>query len=96
LALVAGDFPELDKRLAALNKQVAAKELDAAAAGTVSDHALAQADNVLLKLDAVLAKMLDLESFNELIELVRGLIDEQDDVLGETKTLRKRQLFGLE
>lgn len=96
LALVAKDFPELDKRLAALNAQVAAKELDAATAGTAGEHALAHADEVLLKLDAVLAKMLDLESFNELIELVRGLIDEQDDVINETKTLRKKQLFGLE
>lgn len=95
LALVATDFPELDKRLAALNAQVSANELDPAA-GLAGEHALAQADNVLLKLDAVLAKMLDLESFNELIELVRGLIDEQDEVINETKTLRKRQLFGLE
>jgi hypothetical protein len=96
LALVAKDFPELDKRLAALNGQVAANDLDPATAETASEHALAQADDVLLKLDAVLAKMLDLESFNELIELVRGLIDEQDEVINETKSLRKRQLFGLE
>jgi hypothetical protein len=96
LALVAQDFPELDQRLAALNLQVAAQELNAATAGAAGEHALAQADTVLLKLDGVLTKMLDLESFNELIELVRGLIDEQDEVIGETKSLRKKHLFGLE
>ena len=60
------------------------------------DHAIAQADDVLLKLDGVLQKMLDLETFNELIELVRALIDEQDELIDETKTVRKNQVFGLE
>lgn len=96
LAVVADDFPELDGRLAGLNELVNAGQLDRAQAATAADHALAQADDVLLKLDGVLTKMLDIESFNELIELVRALIEEQDGVIDETKTLRKKQLFGLE
>lgn len=97
LALVAGEFPQLDNRLAALNDSVnAPSPLDVKSATEVADNAIAQADDVLLKLDGVLQKMLDLETFNELIELVRALIDEQDELTDETKTVRKNQVFGLE
>ncbi|MCA9267865.1 MAG: hypothetical protein KDA41_05315, partial [Planctomycetales bacterium] len=96
LALAEVDFVELDKRLAELNRQVASAELDRPAAQAAAEAAIAQNDQILLKLDGVLQKMLDIESFNEIIEYVRALLEEQDEVIGETKTLRKNQLFGLE
>jgi hypothetical protein len=95
LAVVKDDFPKLDVRLAALNTEVAKSALDRTAAASAADQAIAQADGVLLGLDSVLKKMLDLESFNELIDLVRALLEEQDDVIKETKVLRNQE-FGLE
>ena len=55
----------------------------------------AQAETVLLKLDEVLQRMLELETYNELIELVRDLIGEQDDLLEKTKEERKQQVLDL-
>ncbi|MEM9825934.1 MAG: polyketide synthase [Planctomycetota bacterium] len=53
------------------------------------------ADETLLGLSAVLEKMLDLESFNEILDLVRGLIDDQDELLEETKKEQKRRILDL-
>ena len=50
---------------------------------------------MLLKLDEVLQRMLELETYNELIELVRDLIGEQDDLLEKTKEERKQQVLDL-
>jgi len=97
LSLAAEDFVALDNRLARLNKQVHhSVELDRPQAAVAAEHAVAQADELLLKLDGVLTKMVDMETFNELIELVRGIVEDQEEITEETKTLRKKQLFGLE
>lgn len=61
-----------------------------AAAATVQT-----AEEVLLALEAVLEKMLDLESYNEVLDLVRGLIDQQDDLIEATEEQRKRDLQDL-
>ena len=39
--------------------------------------------------------MLELETYNELIELVRDLIGEQDNLLEKTKEERKQQVLDL-
>ena len=97
LALVKEDFTELDSRLAGLNGQVnQTGELDRGQAALASEHAIAQTDDVLLKLDGVLTKMVDMETFNELLDLVRSIIEDQDEVTDATRTQRKKQLFGLE
>lgn len=49
---------------------------------------LGNLDDVVLRLEAVLGKMLDLESYNELVDLVRGIIQEQESLSEQT---RKRQ-----
>lgn len=53
------------------------------------------AEEVLLALEAVLEKMLDLESYNEVLDLVRGLIDQQDDLIEATEEQRKKALQDL-
>lgn len=93
LDIVRVEFPELDKRLADLDGKMNANQRDEAAVATAAEHALAQTDEVLLAMDQVLQKMLDLETFNELVELVRGLIDEQEEVIEDTRSLRKSSFF---
>jgi hypothetical protein len=39
----------------------------------------------LARLDDLLKEMLDLETFNELVDIVRQLIAEQERVLGDTQ-----------
>jgi hypothetical protein len=53
------------------------------------------AEEVLLALEAVLEKMLDLESYNEVLDLVRGLIDKQGDLIEATEEQRKQALQDL-
>lgn len=58
-------------------------------------QAVSLADQVLLDLTAVLDKMLDLESYNEILDLFRGLIDDQERLLEETKQRQKRSVLDL-
>lgn len=95
LDLVAVDFIELDKRLEGLNQQVnQSGEIDRPQAALAARQAVAQADGVLLKFDGVLSKMVDMESFAEVLDKFRDLIAEQERIEQETKTARKNDLFG--
>ena len=57
--------------------------------------AVETAEDVLLRLTAVLDKMLDLESYNEILDMVRELIDDQNKLLEDTKTERKKRVLEL-
>ena len=67
-------FPELERQLKDLEQKLG----DPAASDQAVDGAVQQADNILLELDKVLQKMLELETFNELMNIVRSLIEDQD------------------
>lgn len=57
--------------------------------------AVETAEEVLLQLSAVLEKMLDLESYNEVLDLVRGLIDNHEKLIEATEREQTRKLFDL-
>jgi hypothetical protein len=61
----------------------------------VAGQAVETADEVLLQLTAVLEKMLDLESYNEILDMVRELIDDQQRLLDDTKQERKKRVLDL-
>jgi hypothetical protein len=52
-------------------------------------------DRVLVALDAIIANMLDLESYNEIIDLVRGLLDDEERLLEETQKKQKQDILDL-
>ena len=60
-------------------------------AGPPADQAIDQANLVLGELEAVLAKMQDLETYNELLEIVRDLLKDQEKLIERTQQERKRQ-----
>ena len=60
-----------------------------------TERAIQTADQVLLELSAVLEKMLDLESYNELLDLVRGLIQDQEKLKEDTQAERKKRVKSL-
>jgi hypothetical protein len=78
-------FPAFAQRLVAVQKDVS----DAATAQLAVD----EANELLLELDAILQRMLDLETYNELVELVRSLIEEQEKLIGETKKQQAADLL---
>ena len=85
------EFPALDIELTELETIIGGKtsQIDQAAS------ALDRADVVLLKMSVVLDNMLELETYNELIDLIRGLIDDQEQINEKTQQERKKQVLDL-
>lgn len=68
-----------------------------AAAASDRGAIVARADAVLARMRAVLDKMMELESYNEVIELLRGVIRTQEEIRTETlKRQRQRAKEALE
>lgn len=64
---------------------------DSSLAGLENRQAIQQANEIIFALQAVLQKMVELETFNELIDLVRSVIEEQEAILKDTEDARKSQ-----
>ncbi|EAQ77630.1 hypothetical protein [Blastopirellula marina] len=61
--------------------------------------AIAETDEIILAMQQVLDKMLDLETFNELVDQIREIIQLQEELQKDTETEQKRlfrDLFNLE
>ncbi|MGV3609161.1 MAG: hypothetical protein ACO1RA_22335 [Planctomycetaceae bacterium] len=94
-AIVEKRFAALDQQLAALEqalrenppKDAAEREKRRAEAAAVLETSV----QTIAELEAVLQKMLDLETFNEVLDLVRGLLDDQRALNDRTQKERKRQ-----
>lgn len=96
-------FPVLDERLASLDKSLApsasTERPSPGASGTANaldqpvaaEAAIEQANLVLSELEAVLAKMQNLETYNELLDIVRDLLKDQQRLIEKTQQERKRQ-----
>ncbi|MHB8970384.1 MAG: hypothetical protein ACYC3X_12665 [Pirellulaceae bacterium] len=84
-------FPELERQL----KDLEQKLNDPSTSDLSVDAAVQQADNILLELDKVLQKMLELETFNELMNIVRSLIEDQSQLIDETKKARSSEALEL-
>jgi ATP phosphoribosyltransferase regulatory subunit HisZ len=52
-----------------------------------------QADKVLAAMEKILQQMLDLETFNELLDIVRQLQKDQQKLIEETQAERERGLL---
>jgi hypothetical protein len=89
--IVAEPFPKLFDQLKQLSKQLAEPEkaVSAQAAAT------AQIDTILVEMKQVLDKMLELETFNEVLETLRGIIDSQQKLNDETRRQQKQNLKEL-
>jgi hypothetical protein len=59
------------------------------------DAAQAESDRLLVEMQSVLEKMLELETFNEVVDLLRSIIESQDKIQEETEKRRKEQLRDL-
>ena len=84
-------FPELERRLQTLQAKLADPQAGVAA----RDAAREQADAILVQMNQILDKMLELETFNEVLDLLRGIIDSQDQIGRETKQKQKDKLKHL-
>ncbi|MBN1910622.1 MAG: hypothetical protein JW818_12830 [Pirellulales bacterium] len=84
-------FPELEQRLLALRAQ-----LDDPVAGPRNrEFARQQIDAILLNMKQVLERMRAQEDYNELIEWMQKIIDEQEELAKQTKKRQDAQLHDL-
>ncbi len=89
--LVADNFVQLDEVLAQLED----RHDDRNRAPALRDGAVAQADTILTTMQAVLARMVELEDFNEAVELLRSIIEEQNQIRESVRERRKEKLRRL-
>ena len=85
-------LPQLQTRLEVLHARLEANVQDAAEPLTA---AKSEADAVLEAMQAVLDRMLELESYNEIVELLRGIISDQEQLRERTQQQQRERLRGL-
>ncbi len=84
-------MPELERRLQSVQTAMS----ESALARPAMLAARQQGDEVLEAMKGVLDRMLELESYNELVELLRGIAAEQLQLNEETKRQQRARLRGL-
>ena len=81
-------FPELERRLEALSPKLD----DPRQAPLLRDRAQQQADEILVAMRHVLDRMIELESFNELVDLLRNIVETQEKLQEETQKRHNQEL----
>ncbi len=89
--VVSSMFPQLSQTLEQLDAELTQGQPATATAQKSFD----QAGEILIELDKVLQKMLELEDYNALVQLVRRLLEEQKELEDRTKALRKKKALDL-
>ena len=84
----------LDERLATLRDKLTADQAETQISAAAVDS-VAQADEILLAMESVLEKMLDLETYTELVDLIRSMIKDQEDLTSRTESQRKKAALDL-
>ncbi|MFV1965446.1 MAG: hypothetical protein ACC628_08495 [Pirellulaceae bacterium] len=95
-------FPELDERLKQLislldgdTETLGKSRNDDPRVVSAADDAVQDVTAILVEMNTILQQMLDLETYNELLDIVRALIGEQERLMNETKKQQKKQVLDL-
>ena len=89
--LLVDPFPQLIAEI----KEMEQSSLEAPVPDQLLQATLTKNDTILLSLKDVLQNMIDIQDFNELIDMVRDLVDQQQNLLDQTKQEQKRQVLDL-
>ncbi len=84
-------LPELERRLDALQQSLEDEKLGPAR----RDRARQQADDIVLAMQLVLQRMIELESFNEAVDMLRQIIALQGHLEQQTKQRQKQKVLEL-
>jgi hypothetical protein len=82
-------LPQLAEQLKLVDEHVE----DPKTAAPALKDAIARADAILVEMRQVLDKMLELETYNEVVALLRGIINDQDQINQRVKE-RQKEKFG--
>jgi len=89
--VVSGSLFQLRSQIFAINKQAG----DSASAPELAATAVQTSERVILELTEILEQMLDLESYNEVLDMVRGLIEQQESLIEATEDRQQKSLQDL-
>jgi hypothetical protein len=84
-------FPELDRRLEELQSLLE----DAKKAPALRDNAQQQAEEILLAMRKIRDRMIELEDFNEAVELLRNIVETQKKLHDQTEQRHKEKIRNL-
>ena len=84
-------FPRFVKSLAVLKAGLG----EPVTAEAQSNLVVRQADRILIAMDQVIDKMIELEDYAELLNIVRSIIEQQEQLIKETKAEQKRRVLDL-
>ncbi len=90
--LAAEAFPELDRRFTALHQ---ARTSRFATQDTTLAATREQLDVILVEMQQVLDKMAEMETFNEVVDMLRAVIESQKEVNEQAKSQRKQSIRNL-
>lgn len=83
-------FPEYDQALVILQKNLGQPNHS-----THANKAVGKAEEILAEMEKVLEKMIELQDYNELVDLVRSLLDEQQALEVRTRKEQRQQALDL-
>ena len=84
-------FPELERRLDSLQSALA----DVKLAASARNNAKTQADAILLSMRQVLDRMIELQDYNEMVEILRDIIKLQEQLRQQTEERQKQKIREL-
>jgi len=91
-AIADGILKELRGSVIELDKSLTENAGDDVA-GRMTNQAIRQTDQTLAEIEEVLSILVKYETQNELLDIVRRMIDEQETLLDQVKKLRQREAF---
>ena len=90
-SILEGSFDKLRTNIKALNRLSA----DSPEGFSQTSEAIQLTNLVINDLNAVLQNMLDIESYNEIVDMVRAMLEQQEKILERTKSEQKRKVLDL-
>ncbi|MDR1479087.1 MAG: hypothetical protein LBJ00_09105 [Planctomycetaceae bacterium] len=94
--LVERDFPELDRMIGNLDKTLAVREKPLRQDAIQKRKIVLDQINVILKkMGTIRDNMVAMETFNEIVDILREILKEQKQIQSETEELRKNQIKNL-
>jgi hypothetical protein len=94
-ALLDQQWQPLETDVQAIEKSFSRTAQPDSALDSLLPSAISQNNRIIAALNAILSDMIDIQDFNEVVDMVRGMIDDQNKVLEKTKQEQKKQLLDL-
>jgi hypothetical protein len=96
MLLVDHDFPDLDRLISVFDKTLAVRDKPLRQdAINKRKIVLDQIDSILKKMGNIRDNMVSMESYNEVIDILREILKEQKQIQNETEELRNKQIREL-